>query len=348
MSHEHADIYTSKERLLRVLRKEKVERPPVICTGGMMNAAIIEIMQNSGHTLPEAHVDPQRMADLAQDVHRYTGFENIGVPFCVTVEAESLGSEINLGTLECEPKIAKEKFPSVAAVEFRDIPKLIRSGRIEVVVDAAHRIARINPDVPVIASLTGPISAAASIVDPITFYKELRRNPDGAHRLLDYVTDLLGAFAERLVADQGATVIAVGDPSATGEILGPVMFEKYALQYLNKLTDRIHALGFPLILHICGNLNSVYHLLPQLHCDALSTDTSISLPALKERFPSITTMGNVSTFALEWKDPEKIRNVTHNLVQNGVDIISPACGLSTSTKLETIRVLTDEVKKGKT
>ena len=68
MSHEHADIYTSKERLLRVLRKEKVERPPVICTGGMMNAAIIEIMQNSGHTLPEAHVDPQRMADLAQDV----------------------------------------------------------------------------------------------------------------------------------------------------------------------------------------------------------------------------------------------------------------------------------------
>ena len=35
---------TPKERLLKVLRKEPVDRPPVICTGGMMNAAIVEIM----------------------------------------------------------------------------------------------------------------------------------------------------------------------------------------------------------------------------------------------------------------------------------------------------------------
>jgi len=33
-------------------------------------------------------------------------------------------------------------------------------------------------------------------------------------------------------------------------------------------------------------------------------------------------------------------------VNHGVNIISPACGLSTSTKLKTIRVMTDEVKNG--
>ena len=82
--------FTPKERLLRVLRKETVDRPPVVCTGGMMNAAIVDIMRATGHTLPEAHFDPQRMADLAQDIHTHTGFENIGVPFCMTVEAELL------------------------------------------------------------------------------------------------------------------------------------------------------------------------------------------------------------------------------------------------------------------
>lgn len=56
-------MLTPKQRLLRVLRKEPVDRPPVICTGGMMNAAIVEIMQQTGHTLPEAHLDPQRMAE---------------------------------------------------------------------------------------------------------------------------------------------------------------------------------------------------------------------------------------------------------------------------------------------
>jgi [methyl-Co(III) methanol-specific corrinoid protein]:coenzyme M methyltransferase len=335
---------TPKQRLLATLRKSRTDRPPVCCVGGMMNAAIVEIMQKTGHTLPEAHTDPGKMADLAQDVQAHSGFENFGVPFCMTVEAELLGSDVNLGTLACEPKIAKENFPSVSQVDFRDVQTMAHAGRIEVVVDAAGRIARAHPDIPVIASLTGPVSTAASVVDPITFYKELRKNPAGAERMLDYVTDLLVAFAERLVKN-GVSAIAIGDPSATGEILGPKMFEAYAVRYNNRFADRVHALGVPFILHICGEMNAVRHLLPLLRCDALSTDALVSLPRLKADYPSITTMGNVSTFALEWNDGDRIRHITRALVDRGVDIISPACGLSTATQIGTLRAMTDEVKE---
>jgi len=335
---------TPKERLLRVLRRQPVDRAPVICTGGMMNAAIVEIMQQTRHTLPEAHFDPERMAELSHDIHAFTGFENIGVPFCMTVEAELLGSEIDHGTLSCEPKIAREVFSSVGEVVFGDVAKMVHSGRLQVVVDAAHRIAGAHPDIPVIASLTGPISTAASIVHPLTFYKELRRNPEEAHRLLDYVTRFLAAFAERLVTDNGATVIAIGDPSATGEILGPAMFEEFALRYLNQLIDRVHELGFPVIVHICGDIKRVRPLLAQLHCDALSTDAMVSLPGFKTEFPNVTTMGNLSTFALEWKSPGEIQSLTKALVAGGIDIICPACGLSTSTKLVNIQAMTGTVK----
>jgi MtaA/CmuA family methyltransferase len=335
---------TEKERLLHVLNKEKTDRPPVICTGGMMNAAIVGIMQKTGHTLPEAHTDPALMADLAQDIHEYTGFENIGLPFCMTIEAELLGSETDLGTLQCEPKIVREKYQSVESVRIDDPEGIAHSGRMKVVVEAARLVSGVQPDVPAIASLTGPVSTAASIVDPITFYKELRKKPDAASKLLDSVTDVLTKYAEALVKIGKITAIAVGDPSATGEILGPAMFEQFALRYLNKLSDAVHALGVPFIIHICGDLKSVRHLLPLLRCDALSTDAIVNLPSLKKDFPSITTMGNVSTFSLEWKDPEKIRSVTRDLVGAGVDIISPACGLSTSTRIENIRAMTNEVK----
>ena len=110
-----------KDRLLRVLRKEPVDRAPVICTGGMMNSAIVEIMQRTGNTLPEAHFDAQRMAALARDVQSFT--------FCMTIEAELLGSEINHGTLACEPKIAREVFPTVRDVTFGNVELLARSGR---------------------------------------------------------------------------------------------------------------------------------------------------------------------------------------------------------------------------
>ena len=101
------DVLSPKERLLRSLKGEAVDRAPVICPGGMMNSAIVDVMKNHGNVLPDGHRDSKIMADLALDVQADTGFENVGIPFCMTVEAEALGSDIDFGTLKCEPKIAK-------------------------------------------------------------------------------------------------------------------------------------------------------------------------------------------------------------------------------------------------
>jgi [methyl-Co(III) methanol-specific corrinoid protein]:coenzyme M methyltransferase len=333
-----------KERLLRVLDRKTVDRPPVICTGGMMNSAIVDIMNRTGHTLPEAHFTADKMATLAGDVHYETGFENIGIPFCMTVEAEVLGSDIDFGTLACEPKIARENFASVKEVVFRSIPDMLNAGRIREVAGAAQLLTRKHSDQPVIGSLTGPISTAASLVDPIQFLKELRKEREQAHRVLDYVTGFLISFAQTLV-ESGATAICIGDPTATGEILGPRMFDEYAVTYLNKLIDGIHASGVPVIVHICGEMKSVKPSIPALRSDAISTDAFVNLKLLKQEYPQLTTMGNLSTILLETGDPEKVAGRTETLIRDGIDIISPACGLSTSTSIATIRAMTDTVKE---
>ncbi|WP_371379549.1 uroporphyrinogen decarboxylase family protein [Sporomusa aerivorans] len=334
---------TEKARLLSVLNKQTVDRPPVICPGGMMNAAIVEVINEGGAALPAAHADAALMADLAYHVHRLTGFENFGLPFCMTVEAEVLGSEVDLGTLECEPKISREIFASAAQVEYKDIAALITAGRIPVVCQAVSLLASQYPTIPVIGSLTGPVSTAASIVDPIPFLKDLRRDPAAAHRVFNYVTDLLIGFAHKLI-DHGATAIAIGDPTATGEILGPKMFAEYAVTYINKLIEAIHQRQVPVILHICGNLNSVKPLLPAIKADAVSTDAIVNLKQLKEDFPQLTTMGNVSTYLLEFGPPKKVALQTGNLLLNGIDIIAPACGLSTSSPLANIQAMTQTTK----
>ena len=92
-----------RDRLLRVLVRQRVDRPPVLCTGGMMNAAISEIVTTAGNTLPAAHTNPVMMAELASDVQQSTGFENLGAPFCLTVEAEALGSTVDYVSVSSEP-----------------------------------------------------------------------------------------------------------------------------------------------------------------------------------------------------------------------------------------------------
>ncbi|HEX3032688.1 MAG TPA: uroporphyrinogen decarboxylase family protein [Bacillota bacterium] len=333
-----------KERLIRVLEKKSVDRPPVICTGGMMNAAIVDVMNKTGHTLPEAHHDGGLMAGLANAVHENTGFENLGLPFCMTVEAEVLGSKIDFGTLECEPKIAREVFPSVAQVVYKDIREMLQGGRMAVLADAAYTLRQKHPDVPVIGSLTGPISTAASIVDPIPYLKELRKDPANAHKVNDYVSRFLIEYA-RMLVESGATMICIGDPTATGEILGPKMFEEHAVRYLNQVIDGIHALGVPVIVHICGNMRMVKHLIPGIKSDAISTDALVNLKLLKEEYPQLTTMGNLSTYLLQSGTPDAVAQHTVKLVKDGINIISPACGLSTSTTLANIGAMTGAVKE---
>lgn len=332
-----------KERLDRVLSGKPVDRPPVICPGGMMNSATTDVMDECGLFFPEVHKSAEAMARLSSAVQQRTGFENFGIPYCMTVEAEILGSEIDFGNHDCEPKIAREYYSHCREVVKKNPRELARQGRIEAIARAGYEMSRSQPDIPLIGSITGPVSTAASIVDPMTFLKELRKDKENAHGVLDYVTEFLIEYA-RVLIESGFSVITIADPTATGEILGPKMFSDYAVPYLNKLVDAVHGMDTHAIVHICGRLEAVKEPLARIHADAISTDAMVNILDIKEVRGGGTVMGNVSTFALQLQGPEVIQRVTERLLENKIDIISPACGLSTKTPVENISVMTGTVK----
>jgi [methyl-Co(III) methanol-specific corrinoid protein]:coenzyme M methyltransferase len=334
---------TEKERLLKVIRGEATERPPVICPGGMMNAAVSPIIEKTGINLIEAHMDYSLMAQLAEAVHSETGFENFGIPFCMTVEAEICGSDIDFGGNNCEPKITKERFESAAKLEKRDIGGMMDEGRIKTIITATNKLAEYHPDTPVVASLTGPVSTAASVVNPMRFFRDLRKDPENSHILMDYTTEVISEFACRLAA-AGATVIAIADPTATGELLSPQFFSEYAVPYMKRLIDAIHMAGVPAILHICGKIRTVEDQFQAIGADVYSVDAMVNMKNLKYAVPDSCTMGNLNTFVLQEQE-EQIQRFTGRLLDIGVDIISPACGLSMSTPIEHIRLMTDTVKR---
>ena len=333
-----------RERLKAILNKERVDRPAVICPGGMMNSATVDVMRSCGEEFPYVHSDADKMGALAAAVQRQSGFENFGIPYCMTIEAEVLGAEVDFGKLDCEPKIAKELFPSVKEVVYKDIPTVLRQGRMEIVAKAGYDLQKKNPDIPVVGSLTGPISTAASIVDPMTFLKELRKYPEDANRVIDYVTEFLVGYA-RMLVESGFPVITIADPTATGEILGPKMFGTYAVPYINKLVDAVHEAGAQCIVHICGRMEAVKKYLPEFRADAVSTDAMVALGSLKKEYNDMTVMGNMSTFALQFKEKEFITKRTGELIDSGIDIIAPACGLSTLTPVGNIAAMTERVRE---
>ncbi|NMM62810.1 hypothetical protein HBE96_08880 [Clostridium sp. P21] len=128
-------MLTPKDRLFLVFKGKSVGRPLCICPGGMMNMIIEEVMDLTGCKWPEAHMNPEIIANLAVGVYENGGFENVGVPFCMTVEAEAMRANVFLGTKITEPRVTDYIIDSVD--KWRNLKNInINGGRAKVVLDA--------------------------------------------------------------------------------------------------------------------------------------------------------------------------------------------------------------------
>lgn len=333
-----------RERLLSVLKGNKEDRVPCICPGGMMNMIVTELMYKAGIMWPEAHMDAEQMAGLAMSVYNYGLFENYGVPFCMTVEVEGMGAKVDMGSTKFEPHVIEYIMKSIS--DYKNIKHLdINKGRVKVTTDAISILKTKNTGVPIIGNVTGPISVISSLMEPVIFYKELRRKKEDVHKLMEFVTNQIIEFGKAQVKS-GADVIAISDPSGTGEILGPIYFEEFAVKYINMLIDGIRETynDIPIIVHICGQMHRVYSGIKKLNTDAFSFDAMVSIKELKEHMVGKVLMGNVSSFAIETANEDKINAMTKNAINSGIDILSPACGLGTQSSMKNIQVMLKTVK----
>jgi len=303
--------------------------------------AVTDVMESVDAFWPAAHSDAATMARLVLGTAELAGVENLGAPFCMTIEAEGMGACVDLGSAEVEPRVV-----DFAITELKDIDRLTTFdatlGRALVAADATRMLAAERPDMPMIASLTGPISLATSLIDPLVFYRAMRRDVSAAHALLEVSVASAIAFGDALVT-AGADAVCIADPSGTGEILGAKAFEAFALPYINRIVEHFEARGVHSIVHICGDVKALGGVLDQIAAPAISIDSNVSFRTLRTLAPRHATMGNISTYLLEYGRPETLRRVAASRMHDGIDIIAPACGIGPRTPIANIRAVAEVV-----
>ncbi len=334
---------TEKERLLKALRGEVVDRRPVICPGGMMTMACREVMIKTGCRWPEVHRNAEKMATLSLAMHDETGMENLGIPFCMTVEAEALGGEVEDGDEVTEPGIVR--YPMRYVSEWKSLKALDphRDGRLPTIIECTRILSKSATDTVVVGNLVGPLSLATSLIEATLLYKALRQTPEEVHRFLGFLTGNSIRYVEALIAG-GADLISIADPSATGEILGPKNFETFALPYLNAMTRHLHRLGRPVIVHICGNIHAIAGSIKGLDAECISFDAPVDIKMMRNILTGKRLMGNVCTRLLLNGPPGAIRGASANILNGGMDILAPACGVSAKTPVRHIKAMAEAAK----
>ncbi|HBP66565.1 MAG TPA: uroporphyrinogen decarboxylase, partial [Desulfosporosinus sp.] len=136
--------------------------------------------------LPSAHSDKNKMAIIANELRKYRGDVIVRVPFCVTVEAEAYGAHIKLGDSLNGPRVESYRFTAIE--EMSELQGLmLNEGRINEVLEAVEILARSGENVAL--SVEGPFTIVSSLIDPLNFYKGLRKDPQRILEILSVVEE---------------------------------------------------------------------------------------------------------------------------------------------------------------
>ncbi|AAM29872.1 MULTISPECIES: methylcobamide:CoM methyltransferase MtaA [Methanosarcina] len=328
---------TLKERLLNALEGKQVDKVPV-CS--VTQTGIVELMDQVGAPWPEAHSEPELMAKLAIANYEVSGLEAVRVPYCLTVLAEAMGCEVNMGTKNRQPSVTAHPYPK--DLEGMEMPEnLIDKGRIQAVLGSIKIIReKVGPDVPIIGGMEGPVTLASDLSSVKTFMKWSLKKPDLFEQVLDFATEATIAYANSM-ALAGADVVAIADPVASPDLMSPDSFKNILQSRLQRFSSNVNSVT---VLHVCGNVNPILDYMADCGFEGLSVEEKIgSVKKAKEILGDRTRLvGNISSpFTLLPGPVDKIKTEARQALDDGVDVLAPGCGIAPMTPVSHIKAMVE-------
>lgn len=334
-----------RDLLLRALRSEQVDRPPVW------------LMRQAGRYMPQYRVlrekhslwklfhEPELAAQVTRQPLDVLGVDAAILFSDILVIAEALGLSVHFpesGGPRLEPPIRTPA--QVNALEIRPVEEVLKY-----VFDAIFLI-KPSIDVPLIGFSGAPFTVASYLIDSTS--KEafaltrlwLREDPHSFHMLLQKITQVTISYLKAQIA-AGVDVLQIFDSWAN--VLDEGEFSLFSLPYLKQIVDALRDTGVPLILFCRGSTERVAPLV-SLAPSAISFDWLRPIDELRRAVPAgIAIQGNFSPDIFKKPCEALVREVTAALRsmqgQRGW-IVNLGHGVMPDTPIEQVRLLVDTVQ----
>ena len=340
---------SSRERVLRFLRKEKVDRIP--CFAGM-GSVLIEEVDRLGWYFGDLHRDPYKMAMAAAATYPATGFECAVVPYDYHVEGESLGTEVRFYEEKKKerivyPIVSHELTEKLVDLDFEALKKKkpSESGRIPLVAEAIRYLKKeIGDQVAVGAYTLGPYGVAGAVDTVVDLSKMVLKDRDLVHKLLKVLTDYI-AQEVKFYREAGADYVCIREMTCATELLSPKMYEDLILPHLQDLFSQI---DHPRILHTCGDTDDDMIYMIRTGADFISVEQKNHIQKSREMMKGtdVRLMGNLDVYQLlAMSTPEKIDQQAKLVIGEGLDALWPACDIWPEAPAQNIRALVEAAKK---
>lgn len=292
-------------------------------------------IEKAGVHYPDVHRDPEKMVGLASMIYREFGWESLRIPFDVCLEAEEVGAQVNWGTGSMEPYVTGPRFDGFAS--FRIPADVGERGRFPVLLEAVRLAGKQFPDLPVFVQVLGPFTLGAILFGIKEFMVATIKDPVGTEAVLADLTDFLIRLIRR-IHGAGDAVVSIMDGTASGNMMSPKTFNRFVVPCYRKMTEEA---GRPMILHLCGDTRKILGPISQSGFRGFSFEGPTVSPqdVLDGCGEGMIRIGNVSAPLIANGTPEEVEEACEKVLEQGVDILAPGCGIHLKTPGENLRAM---------
>lgn len=284
-------IITSKERVTARLAGQPVDKIP------NLNIAMALVAKQAGATYREYAQDYRKLVEGNLICAERFGFDAVSVISDPVREASAFGAKVHFpenGVPYCKPYLLED---SVDLSRLKIVNPTESPRTLDRIQGVALLRRNVGQDYPVIGWVEGVLAEIGDLRGVNNLMTDLADEEPWLAELMDIVFQQQKRFAlEQIKA--GADIIGVGN--AVASLIGPTLYEEYALRYDKDLVDFIHQNGALVKLHICGNTAPLLPLLAQVAPDILDIDWMVDFKKAVEAFSGlpIGVSGNIDPVAV--------------------------------------------------
>lgn len=314
---------TGKERVLKTLRHEEVDRVAWVPFAGVHAGSLI------GKNATEMLTDGDVLFKALQEVHKLYAPDGLPVIFDLQVEAEILG---------CELVWADEAPASVKTHPLAETKDMLcdckqpeaDKGRLPMILDVMKKMsAEYGDETALYGLICGPFTLASHLRGNDLFM-DMILDEAYVKQLMDYTTTTALKMVDMYI-DAGMDIIAVVDPLVSQ--ISPDHFEAMCHEAFKTIFDYIRAKGKYSSFFVCGNATRQLDVMCKTGPDSLSIDENVVIQEAKKITDTynITMGGNIplTTLMLHGTQQENMKYVVEMI--DSMDsknlIIAPGCDM---------------------
>jgi uroporphyrinogen decarboxylase len=342
--HVPEDTQTSLERVLSYLQGVNPQR--IACFPLILNHAaraidvpVAKCIQNA-ELFGKAHVETYR---------RY-GNDLITFLSTTSTLAEAMGQKMNF-IEDDAPQLAEPFVKEFDDLKRVRIPDFDRDGRLAVYLQATeYAVAEVGQEVCVSTVFAGPFTTAAALRGVDIFVRDLYKNKEWVHELLEVCCQAGLKFIDEILQRKSLPIVV--EPIGSGSLVSPRMFREFAGPYLKRLTDHIHANGggLPAVLHICGKTKPNWVPMLETEWDIWSLDGVDMAEAREFAGHRVALVGNLTPANLLKNTPEEIDAEAKTICEKAMGsprgfILGSGCEVPINTPPENIHALINAARR---